>query len=82
MEKCGLANRTVSTTHEVCNRLVILFELIQNIIGGSSNMGYASDKFLPGIYSFDFISEPISENKETLLNFKLSQCCECILSSV
>jgi len=60
--------------------LVILFELLQNIMRGNSNVGYTSTKFLPDIYSFDFISELISENKETLLDFKLSQYCECILS--
>jgi hypothetical protein len=80
-EKRSLANRSVSTTHEVCNMLVISFELLQNITGGNSIAGYNSSKFLPGIYSFDFISELTSENKETLLDFKLPQCCECILSS-
>jgi len=80
-EKRGLANRSVSTTHEVCNMLVISFALLQNIMRGTSIAGYNSAKFLPGIYSFDFISEVTSENKEALLDFKLSQCCECILSS-
>jgi hypothetical protein len=38
---------------------------------GNSNAGYNSPKFLPGIYLFEFISELISENKETLLiNFR------------
>jgi len=67
VEKRGLANRSVSTTHEVCNMLVISFELLQNITRGISNISYTTVKFLPGVYSFDFISELIFENKETLM---------------
>jgi hypothetical protein len=80
MEKRGLANRSVSTTHEVCSMLVISFELLQNTMRGNSNVGYTSSKFLSDIYSLDFIYELISENKKTLLDFKLSQGCEYILS--
>ena len=80
MEKRGLANTSVSTTHEVWNILVISFELLQNITRGNSNISYTSVKFSPFVYSFDFISELISENKENLLDFKLLQCSECILS--